>query len=1824
MSKITSSDSIAIGIQARQLNFKSARQRQQHWLNEKIAKVKNNPSIQGGKRAPQRVTLRPIQAVSCMAAIMMIAQVASGVTRRSHTLSSQPGRKHRPIMLPAGNNPSAPRTATQRSDLTHVARCKTPCHRSNNITNKAVATPRVSRKMPNYARGIIRSKRNYYMAGQNKGFGFNRQRTDKNIPRSDAIPPITYDQDSLYTLPLAASRHINVTTPCQLSSSKTTGTGPLTGNNPLEDDTQENGTAMDIWDITTLDLGEQIMEYYLLANKTENIRLLGLNALWVGHQKIDSQSVLDAYLKMFKIETVDNRLTFELDPYEVEILLKTLLNEPLFEYSRHQLLSRIRALFNIQQWLGALFVTALNALDQELIHRAIMAFNLSLTRETKISHLKILQQRELQKFDDLHAGVIPNDTAFRQLTSLQLFALKHLFNSTLQASFPMVDFAAHSGVQGIRNNQVDIFENFRIFSPEGFLLNYGAACATTFGLKSSIYQQPQLLQYIAIRTLLDVTPEHWPALTTPLFLKYFENYPDEIEDTITSSFKPTVLGYILLMSDLVSSYTKSYELVNAFSEFSDDVNLLTRENYSAEKLDEITQKLNDRVIEYCLYNLLSLSRVERKNIEIAINEVDSTVKISKLKLNRGVGEGNKPIIVGSLLTIQNADDIITQAYLLSPSIISTYLISPGIIRIPHAVYTAHSPQQMVTQQQNYFMNIFTSMNDASKERAHSNFTLTESQTLHTEQSAEDIWISHVANFTVGDLKGIKAAGGKLSEAFTAPDQNLTPHHFSQLKEVIISLASFIPFSSCIWAAIDVTELTKLAAHANLTSNAGKETSVDLGLNSLGCAADFVNLGSTTAFKDMVKAIGNIRNGFIRKLFASAGGKHGAEAASGKAAKTDKVIPLDELKHHSVFSRYIDKAAKHKPQFLEAIALNNLPENHRYFGTLYNSPDASLTIVFSVDGRQKMYAYDKQSQRFMRKSARYEHEHQGESIINANIALKFERFTTEPTYFSQYYQSVLEEVQLQRLEGYGFTLSEFETLYPGYAPLKDRPNVYGKNEADPLFLEHGEVYLRMLKAADHGVLKVVAENAPVDLHLDTVFDSQGQLHIVDNYLSKLTSSELAVENAVRQYRNHPPLFPGDIILARISPPAGNNLRVNGVALANYHHANQVVVALKDSAGLHYRLGPDERGDFVPLPDEGNEGGNFPCRTLRAIDSGVAGCSHWHSPAASLSTEKAQRLEDLTTLHKAKLDYMNRVPASWDVMTALQRLDRLEQDPVKLGMVNHYCEERGIIDAVKYDFEYVKDRLNLLSTLDVGRFHDNFEGLTSQALTDIATLWREASYRFRNEGKSAESSLANEMAEIADALSQAKTKASAEQYHDYFSLKSDYWKKYKRAEKNIADALWKGQVAKGRKSTSLLKSTPFLTFKNHEEKLFYSPEEQWFGKSYGLASTRHFKNKYPVQSAFVSDAVKQVNLIAQKFSARASSFWNDFFQFSHIDPTRLSQSTKDYVLKKFNKVSKAALRLNDKNIVPFEEVSRKAIPLSLGNAFQKEALVFDSNLFGFAADGDAKIYFGVNAFNAGENLFNTAIHETAHGHGGKKLGSVEIYFRDGEHFLSSSRPDSPVKRGEILAGSERAFNYFITRDSRCFRAFVHKLKGSLEEEMSDITQLISQLEVRTTSINIFSKNSRTLTTLEEETLGTLTRRGKVIRELLNRIELAPTVFHYVDNVSKKLGQTLTRFLFALGNEEHRVNVLVMNPDFFSAFMQFVAFAPLRVARQAKNATTVAAGHLQGLTENESTRLASEIVSHLGGFLLNESHDICRPKNNASQFMIRLFPAGWKIYN
>jgi hypothetical protein len=85
--------------------------------------------------------------------------------------------------------------------------------------------------------------------------------------------------------------------------------------------------------------------------------------------------------------------------------------------------------------------------------------------------------------------------------------------------------------------------DYLLFSVEGFLLNFGAVCAQEFGLDVSVFEQPKMLQYIAIRTLLDLAPPLWPHNSEKLFTAYFQANSDALEKELSSSFYYTVIGF---------------------------------------------------------------------------------------------------------------------------------------------------------------------------------------------------------------------------------------------------------------------------------------------------------------------------------------------------------------------------------------------------------------------------------------------------------------------------------------------------------------------------------------------------------------------------------------------------------------------------------------------------------------------------------------------------------------------------------------------------------------------------------------------------------------------------------------------------------------------------------------------------------------------------------------------------------------------------------------------------------------------------------------------------------------------------------------------------------------------------------------------------------------------------------------------------------------------------------------------------------------------------------------------------------------------------------
>jgi len=100
-------------------------------------------------------------------------------------------------------------------------------------------------------------------------------------------------------------------------------------------------------------------------------------------------------------------------------------------------------------------------------------------------------------------------------------------------------------------------------------------------------------------------------------------------------------------------------------------------------------------------------------------------------------------------------------------------------------------------------------------------------------------------------------------------------------------------------------------------------------------------------------------------------------------------------------------------------------------------------------------------------------------------------------------------------------------------------------------------------------------------------------------------------------------------------------------------------------------------------------------------------------------------------------------------------------------------------------------------------------------------------------------------------------------------------------------------------------------------------------------------------------------------------------------------------------------------------------------------------------------------------------------------------------------------------------------------------------------------------------------------------------LASIEAVPVPTTTLSIENKKLLQKTVDFIYSPGNEEHLVNVLVMNPDFISAFMQYVCLDSTQHAQSSKRVSK----SINATVGNGTGIISNEIISNIAELLMSD---------------------------
>jgi len=462
--KLKQNDSTRIGIDARRLIFTGNKEKKNHKMDEKIKIIRNTHSVQATSLIHKSQKTSKNHAPILMAMLIAVqpgrgksqAIPRAGPSTLQKLTSNQKvvgplysakdkrfnialninnkkgayqGRDN--DILHSSRNEFSFKEMTQRRNKKHYGRGESVFHPPTRIkkgqkkTNKKNALD-LSEDFPLLARVKKDVANQFYGAGS--GFGSGPQRTDKASLNPAKIPPIVYDQDSLYIPPINNTLINNVLPFCPQPKITTSENVSLVS---LSDE-----LGNEAWSTTEVNWNNKIAEYYILSNQKESIRLLGLNAWVTKHTTIDVKLILHAFIHIFKKDILASSHSYDIDSYEYSILINTMFRDMYAGKEKDRLITGLMSMTNRSYWISNIFYNAINSIDGTLLLPSINSFYRSLNKDTTIGYLSVFHYRELNKLNQFHSDSSSRTGTIKTLSYDEFEALKHIFNSQIIETFP--------------------------------------------------------------------------------------------------------------------------------------------------------------------------------------------------------------------------------------------------------------------------------------------------------------------------------------------------------------------------------------------------------------------------------------------------------------------------------------------------------------------------------------------------------------------------------------------------------------------------------------------------------------------------------------------------------------------------------------------------------------------------------------------------------------------------------------------------------------------------------------------------------------------------------------------------------------------------------------------------------------------------------------------------------------------------------------------------------------------------------------------------------------------------------------------------------------------------------------------------------------------------------------------------------------------------------------------------------------------------------------------------------------------------------------------
>lgn len=1572
----------------------------------------------------------------------------------------------------------------------------------------------------------------------------------------------------------------------------------------------------------------KMLEYQLLYRHPENIRLLSLRDNLINIKHATTGRLLNAYIGMY--QDVRNNGFLNVSEYELSIFARTLVRGGSFGVSPEQLKVKISNLSEKDEWLSSLFFRGIRYIDRDILTYAQESFYNKIKGNATIADLQKIKKDVLSSLPVIKPSLLSGDAEavkhrrhqneqaekFRQLNPTQLAAIRHIIDRKISDLFPLTKVNFTDGVKKENHPYLD----YRVLSLEGTMLNFGAACAEAYGFSISLNEDPHRLPYIALLTLLNAEAKDMPP-DSNIYFKLYDEDQAQLSGAAKINLKSNGLyssfgGLEKLLRNLKQIYHLSNKLFTAHVDFAVAMKGLDKGNIDANNVTMIREKFTNSFSELCARCLHSLPLETKNYIEKAVLAGTLRVKANRLILTINSEKNNIPLNVGSIITIQNLEGVITRAYLLSPSMIITDLVNSGICEIPIEELKVKNINDYVDKYPLYLINkLIPHLMHKNKQEDYE-FTISEIKQIRPLLISGSDWVSQVSNFTAENTHvTFPSMQEKSSETLPEPeafkwfniqpdvsplfpllpqDSNDERREDSLVADKLVNIVNFfaglLPFSGCVSTVEDLIkitvpaneehhqniifsskierikitrnyisnrqikimvspddephnmqEITSSATDESLTimqkkvatiptqtttfANEEREEEVAVLNDGISCVADLMTLGTEHVLQDLQKIAEKAGERITLKhiLHLEHGPAKMKESATFKNHKEN--IWRKKLRADESLAPFVRNELLNNKQNVDTFTLRNVPKESVYSGMIYNVPDGSLTMVFKVGNEEKMYSVDGTGDLFIRKSDRYERKYRRNKISGKQLDNMANKFIHGHATKENLYQAVKEELQWQHLNEYALQEGVFSTTFPQAKKSDNHPDLYHDKESKDNFLKRNDGYIRLEKNNQENSFIAVGENAPADLNLKIKPEQDGSYHVVDNKLIKVRTIDEAL-NSLEKSHQEKPVFKSDVFMSMIGPDENLQLTQTHVLLSPYQYGDlskngqRFIQVLEDKNGnLHYRIGPDEEGHFVPLDDE-QSASVFPvCRDRRAGAS-QEGCVKANDGQNTLSSDTTQRIKELDNLYQKREEYRNSESTIFRILQSYQVIDELRSeininDDIKSIIDNHpNLEGVGVVENWSNNGFFS-------SLIEAGEYF----------LIRGDKYWKEVVKKNNPEEKD----LAEKISGIVQALLDAKNNKIQTEFE---TSKKEYQDKYLEMENEVWD-----------KALSDMKTGESGHEINGKE-IEYDEDANSLYKKLGRASDEDFSREYPEIKAIIDDGVKKTKALAKNAMANGrkdEDFWRSFKELTGISSENLSRKIREDIKDKFDTITQLSSELMPENIEVIEqynELTAHHLHDISTNPLRKEMEIFGGEICGYVQNGEYPIHVVANNVKI-KDLKHTFPHEVGHVLG-DRFFDMEVYADLDTNILSGKKQNLPALV-KTLCHSPLALAHYLKLLGEKVGIVFKKVGRSVMDELNHRYSEVADLKTSVLAEDIKQIDDHT---------ARITELEKVIDDLATTLRTEEFNNESIDE--------LVKFIFAPGNEQHRAAGWLMYPDIFATLMQHIA-GHERVKRWVNNGTS-----------------------------------------------------------